>query len=181
MPRSNGCCTSKDIAPGQEVVLYGDGSEDVSAVRTRLEELGHTGVRTYEHRWSGWAADETLPVERLPNYDKLVHTEWLRQVLDGDRPEAAPAGHFLVFHVNFGVPEEYEEDHLPGALYLDTNQLENPAGWNRRMPEELDQPCARSESRTTRRSSSMAATPRGTPTRSGQAVGRGRSRPPARR
>ena len=61
-----------------------------------------------------------------------------RQLLDGGRPEAAPAGRFLLFHVNFGVPEEYEENHLPGALYLDTNQLENPVDWNRRTPEELE-------------------------------------------
>ena len=39
---------------------------------------------------------------------------------------------FLLFHVNFGVPEEYEESHIPGALYLDTNRLEDPADWNRR-------------------------------------------------
>ena len=36
------------------------------------------------------------------------------------------------------MPEEYEEDHLPGALYLDTNWLENPDDWNRRSPEELE-------------------------------------------
>jgi thiosulfate/3-mercaptopyruvate sulfurtransferase len=36
------------------------------------------------------------------------------------------------------VPEEYEESHLPGALYLDTNLLENPVDWNRRTPEELE-------------------------------------------
>jgi 3-mercaptopyruvate sulfurtransferase SseA len=130
---------SKDIVPSRDVVLYGDNDEDVSAVRTRLTELGHAGVRTYEHGWAEWAADETLPVERLPNYDKLVHTEWLRQVLDGERPEAAPAGPFLLFHVNFGVPEEYEEGHIPGALYLDTNRLESPDDWNRRSPEELEQ------------------------------------------
>ena len=113
----------KDIVPNQEVVLYGDDAEEVSALRTRLTDLGHDGVRTYEGGWPEWAADESLPVERLPNYDKLVHTEWLRQVLDGERPEAAPAGPFLLFHVNFGVPEEYEEGHIPGALYLDTNRL----------------------------------------------------------
>ena len=50
-----------------------------------------------------------------------MYIAWLRQVLAGERPEAAPAGKFLLFHVNFGVPEEYEEAHLPGALYLDTN------------------------------------------------------------
>src|SRR4029453_13034552 len=68
----------------------------------------------------------------------LGHTAWLRLVLEGERPEAAPAGRFLLFHVNFGVPEEYEENHLPGAFYLDTNQLENPVDWNRRTPEELE-------------------------------------------
>jgi molybdopterin synthase sulfurtransferase len=130
---------SKDIVPNQEVVLYGDDAEEVSALTTRLTDLGHEGVQTYERGWAEWAADESLPVERLPNYDKLVHTEWLRQVLDGERPEAAPAGHFLLFHVNFGVPEEYEESHIPGALYLDTNLLESRDDWNRRPPDELEQ------------------------------------------
>ena len=130
---------SKGIAPNRETVLYGNGSDDVLAARTRLTDLGRVNVRTYEHGWAEWAADETLPVDRLPNYDKLVHTDWLRRLLDGQRPEAAPAGRFLLFHVNFGVPEEYEENHIPGALYLDTNRLESPDDWNRRSPEELEE------------------------------------------
>jgi molybdopterin synthase sulfurtransferase len=130
---------SKNVVPGREIVLYGDRDDDVSAVRTRLTDLGLADVRTYEHGWAEWAADETLPVERLPNYDKLVHTEWLRRLLDGERPEAAPPGRFLLFHVNFGVPEEYEESHIPGALYLDTNRLESRDDWNRRSPQELEQ------------------------------------------
>src|SRR6266516_2609441 len=129
---------AKDIVTGREIVLYGEGPDDVAAVRGRLAKLGHTVVRIYDHGFGEWAADETLPVERLPNYDKLVHTDWLRRLLDGERPEAAPAGRFLLFHVNFGVPEEYEENHLPGALYFDTNQVESPVDWNRRSPEELE-------------------------------------------
>ena len=129
---------SKDIVLYRDVVLYGDRPEDVSAVATRLAELGHTGVRIYAGGWAEWSADETLPAERLPNYEKLVHADWLQQLLDGGAPEAAPTGPYLLFHVNFGVPEEYQEDHLPGALYLDTNQVENPVGWNRRTPEELE-------------------------------------------
>jgi 3-mercaptopyruvate sulfurtransferase SseA len=129
---------SKGILPDREVVLYGDRLEDVSAVQTRLAELGHTRVRRYEDGWAAWAADQALPVERLANYDKLVHPEWLRRLLDGGRPEAAPSGKFLLFHVNFGVPEEYEENHIPGARYLDTNRIESPEDWNRRSPEELD-------------------------------------------
>jgi thiosulfate/3-mercaptopyruvate sulfurtransferase len=103
----------------------------------RLAELGHAGVQIYEGGWAEWAADQTLPVDRLPNYEKLVHADWLRQLLDGGTPEAAPRGAFKLFHVNFGVPEEYEENHIPGAFYLDTNRLENPTDWNRRTPEEL--------------------------------------------
>ena len=129
---------SKGIVPSREVVLYGDDPEGVTAVKTRLTDLGYERIRTYEHGWSEWAADANLPVEALPNYDKLVHTAWLREVLDGGRPEAAPPGAFLLFHVNFGVPEEYEEGHIAGALYLDTNQLESPDDWNRRSPAELE-------------------------------------------
>jgi molybdopterin synthase sulfurtransferase len=129
---------SKEIVPGQEIVLYGARPGDAGAFRDWLTELGYAGVRTYEESWAAWAADESLPVERLPNYEKLVHIGWLRQLLDGGSPEAAPAGRYLLFHVNFGVPEEYEEDHLPQALYLDTNRLENPEDWNRRTPEELE-------------------------------------------
>ena len=127
---------AKGIVPGREVVLYGD-PEDVAAVGTRLAELGHTALHVYA-TWADWSGDDSLPLERLPNHEALVHTDWLRRVLDGERPEAAPGGRFLLFHVNFGVPEEYEENHLPGAFYLDTNRLENPVDWNRRTPEELE-------------------------------------------
>jgi molybdopterin synthase sulfurtransferase len=130
---------SKDIVASREVVLYGDGGDDVSAVRSKLTDLGLANVRAYELGWAEWSADETLPVKRLPKYHNLVHTEWLRRLLDGERPEAAPARRFLLFHVNFGVPQEYEEGHIPGALYLDTNRLESPDDWNRRSPEELEQ------------------------------------------
>jgi 3-mercaptopyruvate sulfurtransferase SseA len=130
---------SKDLGQGRDTVLYGSVVDDVLSVRTRLTGRGYADVRIYEQGWAEWAADETLPVERLPNYDKLVHTDWLRRLLDGERPEAAPVGRFLLFHVNFGVPDEYEDGHIPGALYLDTNLLESPDDWNRRSPEELEQ------------------------------------------
>jgi molybdopterin synthase sulfurtransferase len=129
---------SKGMLQRGEVVLYGDGPADPVALETRLAELGQTAVRIYAGGWAEWASDPTLPVDRLTNYEKLVHADWLRQLLDGGRPEAAPVGPFKLFHVNFGVPEEYEENHIPGAFYLDTNRLENPLDWNRRTPEELE-------------------------------------------
>jgi molybdopterin synthase sulfurtransferase len=129
---------SKGILASREVVLYGDRPEDLLALRARLAELGQPGVRVFEGGWAEWAADETLRIDRLANYQNLVHAQWLRQLLDGGHPEAAPAGPFRLFHVNFGVPEEYEENHIPGAMYLDTNRLEDRADWNRRSPDELE-------------------------------------------
>jgi molybdopterin synthase sulfurtransferase len=130
---------AKGIVDGRTIVVYGDRPDDVAAFRVWLETLGHRSVRVYEAGWPAWSADDRLPLERLPRYDKLVHIAWLRDVLDGKRPEAPPEGPFLLLHVNFGVPEEYEEGHIPGALYLDTNWLEDPADWNRRSPEALEE------------------------------------------
>jgi thiosulfate/3-mercaptopyruvate sulfurtransferase len=130
--------TEKGILGAPEVVVYGDGPADAGALAWRLAELGQARVTVLDGGWPAWALEETLPLERLPLYPQLVHTAWLRSLLDGGRPEAAPGGQWLLFHVNFGVPEEYAEAHLPGALYLDTNTLEDPADWNRRDPDELE-------------------------------------------
>ena len=128
---------NKGINAGKAIVLYGDSAEQVRTVREKLGELGYADVGLYEGGFARWAADPALPVEKLARYDRLVHPDWLRQLLAGETPEAYRGNPYLLFHVNFGVPEEYEEGHLPGALYLDTNWLESPEDWNRRSPGEL--------------------------------------------
>jgi thiosulfate/3-mercaptopyruvate sulfurtransferase len=129
----------KGIATSKEVIVYG-GRDAAELFRSRIAEHLRVVVRTYDEGFTAWATDPELPVERLPNYQQLVHPAWLTELLEGASPEAPPKGkgRMLLFHVNFGVPEEYADSHLPGALYLDTNQLESPRGWNRRPPEELD-------------------------------------------
>jgi len=128
----------KGLIAGRRIVVYGYGPDDATALATKLQSLGIDDVRILDGGAQAWAADATLPIERLPHYEKLVYIPWLRDVLAGGRPEAAPDGRFLLFHVNFGVPEEYAEGHIPGALYLDTNWLEDPADWNRRSPEAIE-------------------------------------------
>ena len=131
--------TRKGIVAGQEIAVIGRDVDETSRFAGRLRGLGIEGARVYTEGFEAWAADPSLPVDKLARHDRLAHIEWLGQVLAGGRPEAAPTGRFLLFHVNFGVPEEYEEGHIPGALYLDTNWLENPVDWNRRTPNELDE------------------------------------------
>jgi molybdopterin synthase sulfurtransferase len=130
---------AKGVEAGRSVVIYGYGPDDPTPLAARLLEAGLDDVRIFESGWAAWAADPNLPIEGLPNYDRLVHIDWLRDLLAGRPTESAPSGKYLLFHVNFGVPEEYEEAHIPGALYLDTNWLEDPVDWNRRSPAVLDE------------------------------------------
>jgi molybdopterin synthase sulfurtransferase len=126
----------KGISRDRTIVVYGDGADDAPVLGARLAILGHD-VLVDEAGFSAWAADESLPIDRLPNFDKLVHPAWVSRLIAGELPDTYPGNGYLIFHVNFGVPEEYEEGHLPGALFLDTNRLEDPADWNRRPADEL--------------------------------------------
>lgn len=129
--------TENGVLGARSVTVYGSGTDDARRLAETLESLGTPDVAVLVGGFAAWAADPDAAVERLPRYERLVHIDWLQELLAGGTPEAAPAGRHLLFHVNFGVPEEYAEGHIPGALYLDTNWLEDPADWNRRSPEAL--------------------------------------------
>jgi len=129
---------AKGVTPDREVVVYGVGRDDATLLASRLDRSGIGSVQVYEAGASAWAANDALPLERLLNHDKLVNDDWLCEVLAGRRPEAAPNDRFLLFQVSFGAPEEYAEGHLPGALHLDTNWLEDPTDWNRRSPRAIE-------------------------------------------
>ena len=130
--------SNKGIVASKAIVLYGDTTDQTLRLQTRLRNLGFTNIEIFEDGFRTWAADETLPVESLARFEKLVHPEWVRKLVAGERPDTFLGQDFLLFHVNFGVPEEYEEGHLPGGFYLDTNRLESSDGWNRRSPAELE-------------------------------------------
>ncbi len=129
---------AKRITADREIVVYGAGPDDATEFAAALRARGLDAVQTLDDGAAAWASDETLPLERLTRYESLVHIPWLRDVLAGRRPEAPPNPSFLLLHVNFGVPEEYAEGHIPGAHYLDTNWLEDPADWNRRSPDAIE-------------------------------------------
>ncbi|HEY8438534.1 MAG TPA: rhodanese-like domain-containing protein [Candidatus Limnocylindrales bacterium] len=136
-PELDSLLATHRLDASRTIVVYGDDEASTEAVAGRLQDAGLT-VERLEGGWTTWTAESARPTESLPRFERLVHPEWLLEVLSGGRPEAAPAGDSLLFHVNFGVPEEYAENHLPNALYLDTNWLEDPADWNRRSPAELE-------------------------------------------
>jgi thiosulfate/3-mercaptopyruvate sulfurtransferase len=130
--------SSKGITADKKVVIYGYLSDDLATVTNRLDGSGYDNVLTYEAGLEGWATDESLPMEWLANYEKLVYPDWLRQLITEKESPTYAGNGFLVFHVTYGVPEEYTVSHIPGALHLDTHALESPPSWNRRPAHELE-------------------------------------------
>jgi thiosulfate/3-mercaptopyruvate sulfurtransferase len=128
---------TKGITADREIVVVGASAADAAGFAATLRARGIETAHALDGGAAAWAADDGLPLERLPRYESLVHIPWLRDVLAGRTPEAPPNPSFLLLHVNFGVPAEYAEGHIPGAHYLDTNLLEDPADWNRRAPDAI--------------------------------------------
>src|SRR4051812_14895928 len=61
---------SKGITTAAEVVIYG-GAERTTLVRDRVARSIEAPLRTYSD-WAEWTADDSLPLERLARYEKLV-------------------------------------------------------------------------------------------------------------
>jgi thiosulfate/3-mercaptopyruvate sulfurtransferase len=129
---------SKGLAEASSIVVYGDGLSDSATFAHWFLERGPQDIAVLDPGFDAWATNPNLPLERLPGFERLVHPVWVRQLLSGGKPATHDGGPSIVLHVNFGVPEEYAEGHIPGAVYLDTNWLEDPADWNRRSPAEIE-------------------------------------------
>jgi molybdopterin synthase sulfurtransferase len=128
----------KGITPADRILIYGYGDEEALAFADRLDTLGYDQVTVLKGGFSEWAIRSELEVIRLSRFRKLVHPDWLAAHLAGEDVQDPPASRALVFHVNFGVPQDYSRGHIPGAYHLDTNVLESSVDWNRRSPEELE-------------------------------------------
>ena len=129
---------AKGLVTGLSIILYGYEEQDSTSFAPRLANLGFADVSVFAGGFSEWASRPDLDVIRLPRNQQLVHPQWLHGLLDGDQTAEAPKGDFGLFHVNYGVPEEYARGHIPGAVHLDTNTLESASDWNRRSPDELE-------------------------------------------
>jgi thiosulfate/3-mercaptopyruvate sulfurtransferase len=122
---------SKGISSNKTVVVY-DYERDKSALMARmLRDLGYENVLTYDAGLAEWAANASLPMAHLANYEKLVHPEWINKLINDENPETYSGKGFIIFEVSFGGSKEYNDEHIPGAVHLDTNAIEEEPLWNR--------------------------------------------------
>ncbi len=128
---------AKGIVPRQRVIVYGYVADEAMAVAKRFVELGYGDVRVYPGFVDEWSANTGLPMDRLKRYRNLVYPEWVQELVAGRRPPEYDGNRFVVCHSHYMNRPDYDAGHIPGAIALDTLELEAPETWNRRSPAEL--------------------------------------------
>jgi thiosulfate/3-mercaptopyruvate sulfurtransferase len=122
----------RGVDPSQTVVVYGDDAAAGDEAAAWLTSLGFDHVLAYREGFVAWAAAATLPLARLPRYARLLPPQILSDLIAGQLVPELASPSFLVLHVSDGPPAAYAQGHLPGAVHLDSNALEEAGTWNRR-------------------------------------------------
>ncbi len=75
----------------------------------------------------------------LHRWRQLVTPAWVAGLVAGAPLVAAPAHAWRLFEVGCGAAAAFERGHIPGAVYLDTTDLESAPLWNKVPDEALEQ------------------------------------------
>nr|WP_276307056.1 rhodanese-like domain-containing protein [Brachyspira sp. G79] len=74
------------------------------------------------------------PVEKTRVY---VNADWLKSVIDGNQPQSS---NYVILEASWGdASADYKKAHIPGALHINTDLIEEPEYWNVRTPKEIEQ------------------------------------------
>lgn len=100
-----------------------------------LRLLGYSRASNYDASIVEWAADPSLPMAKMPNYQALVYPRWVRDLIEGKNPPTYPRKGYVILYTTWTaryyenrtdyVGTNYETGHIPGAIFLDTYGIEN--------------------------------------------------------
>lgn len=81
--------------------------------------------------------NETVDVEPVDKTKVFVTPQWVNSVIEGKQPQS---GNYVIIEASWGEPsDEYKNKHIPGAVHLNTDLIEESTYWNIRTPEEIEQ------------------------------------------
>lgn len=130
----------KKILQDKNIILYDDNGKDSKKVANYLYEKGFKKLYTYDLK--EWAKDKTLPMESYENYQLLVPAYWIKDVVDGKKPQNYNNNKFKIFEVSWGdenkSPEYLKKGHIKGAIHINTEEVEKGPLWNKISDKELE-------------------------------------------
>lgn len=119
------------LQPSTPIALYGADSDN-QAVAERLKKAGLTQLSVL-----GDALQQPDRLQKLPHFEQLVYSQWLHDVQQGKAVTAPPKGDWKVIEAAWGAPKFYLLSHIPGAGYIDTNDVESEPLWNKVSDDKL--------------------------------------------
>ncbi len=125
----------KGITKDKTLVLYDDNLDNLEKVSAEFIAKGYK-VKLFKD-FVKYTQDPSLPLEAFPNYHWLVSAQWLKDALDGKKPETDSGKEIMVFHVSWGPLEQAQgyKQHVSGAYHFDTDWIENGPVWNLSAPD----------------------------------------------
>lgn len=132
------------------IVICESGNNGAKRTISILVEDGIPAERLYilEKGANGWPHAEMLAMEKAQAEAKntaaavektkvYVSAEWVNSVVAGEQPQSAKS---VILEVAWGeAGDEYKSAHIPGALHLNTDLIEEEKYWNIRTPQEIEQ------------------------------------------
>ncbi|MFC2098737.1 rhodanese-like domain-containing protein [Bacteroidota bacterium] len=127
---------SKNISPGKGLIIYGYNEAEATKVAGTFQKAGFNVAGIYNQFLKEWAPVPDMPLDKLPRYKQLVYPAWVQSLASEEKP--GNGNKFVICHAHYRNPDDYRMGHIPGAIALDTLELESPETWNRRSPKELE-------------------------------------------
>lgn len=125
--------SNKGISKEKNVVLYDSNGKDSKKVASYLAENGYKNI--YQYDVNEWAENSELPMESYPNYKMLVPVSWVDDILKKDN-DGKP---YKIFEASWGdEAKDYKSGHIPGAVHINTDEVEEGPVWNRLKDAELE-------------------------------------------
>ena len=126
---------SRGITKKKEVTAYCTVGIRSGFVYFIYRLMGYPKASNYDASIVEWAADSSLPMERMANYQALVYPGWVKDLIDGRDPATYPGKGFVILYTAWSaryaenrtdyIGTNYETGHIPGAIFLDTYSIEN--------------------------------------------------------
>ncbi|MDP4104106.1 MAG: rhodanese-like domain-containing protein [Bacillota bacterium] len=124
---------SKGITTNKNIVLYDANGKDANNVASLLSKQGFNQIYKYDVK--AWAANKDLPMESYPNYKMLVPPSAVNDIIKNNN-SGKP---YKIFEASWGTEaKDYKAGHIPGAVHIDTDEVEEGPVWNRLKDPELE-------------------------------------------
>ena len=119
-----------DLKNKKEIILYGTDKNNTKKVYNFLKNNGLEKIDIYENGIKEYVKNNSLPMENLPRYEKLVPASYIKSLLDKKED-------FKLFEVSWGKGKEYKKAHIPSSVHINTDEVESGPIWNYKSKEDL--------------------------------------------